>query len=81
VNWVMNTFAPGYSKRAGRLAALKVANLNVNMAGGGSGGYFSTRDFIDPNDPPHLMRVSYDTMYNYFQINIESGASCNLNDW
>lgn len=41
VNWVMNTFAPGYSKRAGRLAALKVANLNVNMAGGGSGGYFS----------------------------------------
>jgi hypothetical protein len=51
------------------------------MVGGGVTGYFWKSDFIDPEDSPAQIRGSYDTMYKWFQININQGASCNLNDW
>jgi hypothetical protein len=87
VNWVMNTFASGSSPRAAHLAGLRVANQDVHLAGGGHGGYFSNSEKalgdspIDPNDSPSTMKAVHDTLINFFQINVATGASCDLNDW
>jgi hypothetical protein len=87
VTWVMNTFASGSSPRAARLAGLRVANQDVHLAGGGRGGYFSNsgkapEDYpIGPNDAPSTMKTVHDTLINFFQINVATGASCDLNDW
>ncbi len=82
VNWARNKLAPGFdSERYAVLNEIALDNFNVNMAGGGRGGYFSTSDFIDPNASPEQIRGAYDSAYDWFQINIGAGASCNLSDW